>query len=105
MPKAVRKNDTTQGTCSLGLDCCPHSRNGINSEASGNVLVNGMGARRLGDAGDCRCPHSGSYTTTSGSSTVFINGKPAVRLGDETRCSSCGCVGTHSTASDNVFFG
>lgn len=105
MPKAVRKNDITQGTCNPGLDCCPHSRSGINTEVSGNVLINGMGARRLGDVGDCRCPHSGSYITTSGSSTVFINGKPAVRFGDKTQCISCGCMGTHAMGSDNVFFG
>lgn len=105
MPAAVRKNDITQGSCNAGLDCCSHSRSGINTEVSGDVFINGLGARRLGDVGDCRCPHGGSYRSTSGSATVFINGKPAVRTGDSTECTSCGCGGTHTTGSPNVFIG
>ncbi len=105
MPAAVRQNDTTQGSCNAGLDCCSHSRNGINTEASDNVFINGLGARRLGDIGDCRCPHGGSYISEEGSRTVFINGKPAVRAGDMTKCNSCGCAGTHITGSNNVFIG
>ena len=103
MPGAVRKNDTTSGTCNAGLDCCSHSRDGINTEVSENVFINGLGARRLGDKGNCRCPHSGSYTSTSGSKTVFINGKAAVRIGDSTKCTSCNSTGTHTTGSSDVF--
>lgn len=103
MPGAVRDMDITSGTCSVGADCCPHSRCGINTEVSDNVFINGLGARRVGDIGDCRCPHGGSYKSEEGSGTVFINGRPAVRIGDMTKCTSCGCTGTHVTGSDNVF--
>lgn len=105
MPAATRKNDITNGTCSAGFDCCSHNRSGINTEVSGDVFINGLGARRLGDIGDCRCPHGGSYKSEEGSGTVFINGKPAVRIGDMTRCTSCGDTGNHVTGSPDVFIG
>ena len=59
-------------------------------EGSADVLINGIGAVRVGDEYE---PHgkpggrhaSGSdykQTAMEGSATVFVNGKPAVRIGD-----------------------
>ncbi|WP_314905014.1 PAAR domain-containing protein [Selenomonas artemidis] len=105
MPGAARIGDRETGTCDLGLPDCPHTRNGTNTEASPNVLINGRGAHRRGDTGPCNCPHGGVFATTGGSGTVFINGKAAVRIGDATTCGSCGQGGSHTTGSGNVFIG
>lgn len=105
MPAATRIGDSESGTCDLGLPDCPHSRSGTNGTASGNVLINGVGAHRLGDTGPCNCPHGGTYATTGGSGTVFINGMAATRIGDATTCQSCGKPGAHVSGSGNVFIG
>ncbi len=105
MPAAARKGDSETGTCDLGKGCCPHTRNGSNGTVSANVIINGLGAHRLGDTGPCNCPHSGTFQTTGSSSTVFINGKGAVRIGDATTCKTCGKGGQHTTGSPNVFIG
>ena len=106
MPAATRKGDSEVGGCDMGLpDCCPHGRGGTNSEVSGNVLINGLGAHRKGDTGPCNCPHGGTFATTGGSSSVFINNKAATRISDGTTCQSCGMGGSHTTGSGNVFIG
>ena len=71
---------------------------------SSNVLINGKGAVRVGDAwqthGACpdHSPHSG--TSSSGSSSVFCNGKALCRIGD-----SISCGDTMAEGSPNVFAG
>ena len=83
MPGAVRKGDM-----STGHPHCSPPTPAVG--CSDNVLVNGRGAVRLGDAWqvhgacDVHSPHSG--TSASGSSTVFVNGKPKCRIGDTISC-------------------
>lgn len=83
MPGAVRKGDMSTGH----PHCYPPTPA---VGCSDNVLVNGRGAVRLGDAWqvhgacDVHSPHSGA--SISGSSTVFVNGKPKCRIGDAISC-------------------
>ena len=105
MPAATRMGDHETGTCNPGLPCCPHVRSGTNSEVSGDVFINGIGAHRLHDTGPCNCPHGGTFETTSASTTVFINGRGATRIGDRTTCKNCGQSGNHVEGSQNVFIG
>lgn len=83
MPGAVRKGDMSTGH----PHCYPPTPA---VECSSDVLVNGRGAVRLGDAWqvhgacDVHSPHSGA--SASGSSTVFVNGKPKCRIGDAISC-------------------
>ena len=84
MPAAARLSDPI----------APHGcwSGGVISGASGDVLINGIPAARLGDPGT---PHSWicpkpppphGVTISAGSGTVLINGKPAARVGDSTGC-------------------
>ncbi|MBN3839269.1 PAAR domain-containing protein [Burkholderia sp. Ac-20349] len=58
---------------------------GTITSASGDVLVNGIGAARAGDTHVC--PISGHGTTTlSSTSTVMVNGRAVVRIGDTAGC-------------------
>lgn len=97
MPNAVRLGDT-----STGHPHCYPSR--PNTKASGNVMINGKGAHRLGDDwaahGACpdHSPHRGS--ASSGSSTIIVNGKPLCRIGDSISCGDSMAIG-----SDNVIAG
>lgn len=83
MPGVVRLGDISEGH--------PHCYPGRpNIEASSDVIVNGKGAHRLGDAwavhGACpdHSPHGG--VASSGSATIFVNGKPICRIGDAISC-------------------
>lgn len=59
-------------------------------EASTNVLINGIGAVRVGDEFEPHGKPGGRHASASdykhvaeeGSATVFVNGKAAVRIGD-----------------------
>lgn len=83
MPGIVRLGDN-----SAGHPHCYPARPNI--EASGNVIVNGRGAHRLGDGwavhGACvlHSPHGGA--ASSGSGTVMVNGRPVCRIGDAISC-------------------
>lgn len=83
MPGIVRLGDN-----SAGHPHCYPAR--PNVEASGNVIVNGRGAHRLGDGwavhGACvlHSPHGGA--ASSGSATVMVNGRPVCRIGDAISC-------------------
>ncbi len=93
-------NQTRLGDLDTGHDACPPT---ALASASPNVLVNGKGAGRVGDAYvPHSCPVHGPHTGTiaSGSSSVFINGKPAGRIGD-----SVSCGGSVAQGSPNVFVG
>lgn len=89
------------GVTIKGDSCTGHGsfppRNNI--QASENVIVNGKGVVREGDAWDSHCNptpscHGGSVVV--GSSTVKVNGKGAVRIGDSLDCSSASAVGSPS---------
>lgn len=74
----------------------------VPAQASPDVLVNGKGSVRSGDAyfphwKPKKPPHTG-YATSS--ATVLVNGKPAQRAGDPNTCGD-----TASNGSANVRFG
>jgi len=83
MPGIVRLGDNSTGH----PHCFPARPN---VEASGDVLVNGKGAHRLGDGWDVHgacvlhSPHGG--VAASGSATVLVNGQPVCRIGDAISC-------------------
>lgn len=64
----------------------PHVGGPITS-ASGDVIIVGAPAARLGDSAVCACA---SDSIVAGSGTVMINGKPAARIGDS--CAHGGAV-------------
>ena len=84
------------GDMSTGHPHCYLARK--NLEASNNVLINGKGAHRKGDAwanhGACsdHRPHGG--IAASGSQRVFVNGKPLCRIGDNISCGDCMATGS-----------
>ena len=93
-------NQTRLGDLDTGHDACPPT---ALANASHNVLVNGKGAGRVGDAYvPHSCPVHGPHagTIASGSGSVFINGKSAGRIGDNV---SCG--GAVAQGSPNVIVG
>ena len=95
MPQATRLGDND-----TGHDACPPT---ALVSASGDVLINGQGAGRVGDSyathGCVNHPgHSG--VIASGSSSVFINGKAAGRIGD-----AVSCGGSVAQGSSNVIIG
>jgi uncharacterized Zn-binding protein involved in type VI secretion len=81
MPAAARLGDFC-----TGHGCFP-SR--ANLTASGDVLVNDIGAHRVGDIWDvhkCVTIHGG--VTVVGSPDVFVNDLPKARVGDQVDCGS-----------------
>lgn len=94
MPGAVRLGDM-----STGHPHCYPATPAVG--ASSDVIVNGRGQNRVGDAwqthGACEdhSPHSG--TSSSGSQNVIVNGKSACRIGD-----SISCGDTMATGSNDV---
>ncbi len=95
MAAATRKGDSCTGHDS----CSPTPLAGC----SDNVLINGKGAGRVGDAYEphgCIAHPSHADKIASGSATVFINGIPAGRKGD-----SVNLAGSVRAGSDNVFIG
>jgi uncharacterized Zn-binding protein involved in type VI secretion len=73
---------------------------GILIGGSGDVIVNGNGAVRVGDkvAPHGNAPHN-NPTMIQGSGTVFVNGKSVCRAGNAASC------GHSATGSGNVFAG
>lgn len=78
MPPAARIGDNH--TCPLSEGLKPHVGGPI-STGSGDVIVSGSPAARVGDTLVCVGPPD---TVAQGSGTVMINGRPAARLGDLT---------------------
>ena len=79
-------NQTRLGDLDTGHDACPPT---ALANASPNVLVNGKGAGRVGDAYvPHSCPIHGPHvgTIVSGSGSVVINGKAGGRIGDNVSC-------------------
>ena len=102
---ATRVGDNTSGICCVGSRCCPHSRSGVNSQGSPDVMVNGRSVHRISDTGRCNCPHRGTFKSTGASKTVRANFLGITRLGDKTNCQRCGCPGGHTSGSSNVIVG
>lgn len=102
MPKVTRIGDNEVGTCDLGLPDCPHSRSGINSVGSPDIIVNGIKLHRLTDTGPTNCPHGGTFASVSGSTDVIANNLQVTRIGDTTQCKKCGEKGTHVSGSPDV---
>ncbi len=95
MPAATRQGDNC-----TGHDACPPVPL---VECSQNVIINGRGAGRLGDAytpHGCVVHSSHPDHISAGSSKVVINGKPAARIGD-----AVSIGGTVQGGSPNVFIG
>lgn len=95
MPAATRLGDMDSGHDA----CAPTAL----ASASGNVLINGKGAGRLGDSyAPHGCKNHPTHTgiISGGSGTVTINGKAAARVGD-----SVSCGGTVAQGSGNVTIG
>lgn len=95
MPNATRLTDNN-----TGHDACPAV---ALASASGNVIINGLGAGRVGDSyasHGCKDHSAHSGVIASGSSSVFINGIAAGRVGD-----SVSCGGSVAEGSDNVIIG
>ncbi|MCX7113325.1 MAG: PAAR domain-containing protein [Proteobacteria bacterium] len=95
MANAARKGDIGSAH-----GCFPPSPS---IEGSGDVIINGQPAMRVGDAiiahGCGKCPPH-PRKAAQGSASVNINGKAAVRLGD-----AVDCGGSLQTGSGNVFIG
>jgi len=73
------------------------------SEASPDVVIDGIPAMRKGDSFESHaCPDESVHTRylAVGSGSVFINGKPAGRAGD-----AVSCGGTVTAGSTTVFIG
>lgn len=89
----------------LGDGCTGHGgfppRN--STSGSGNVMINGIPAHRVGDSWETHCDptpvcHAGALAAGSGS--VSVNGQPLGRIGDAVDCGSAVAAG-----SPDVFAG
>lgn len=78
MPPAARIGDNH--TCPMFEGLKPHVGGPV-STGSGDVIISGQPAARVGDTLVCVGPPD---TVAQGSSTVMINNMPAARLGDMT---------------------
>jgi uncharacterized Zn-binding protein involved in type VI secretion len=105
MPPQGRVNDKAFCPADAhGCPACPHPVQGPAIAGSPNVLVNGMPALRVGDAGvHAACCGPNQWKAAKGSGTVFINDIPAHRLGDTT--AHCGGVGNLIVGSNDVIVG
>lgn len=89
---------------SHGLKCCPHSCVGPGMVGSGDVVVEGSSALRIGDPGvHAACCGGNKWVVASGSTTVTINDIAAARLGDMT--AHCGGVGSLITGAGTLIVG
>ena len=89
MPSAVRLGDNT-----TSHGCFPPT---TLATASSNVLINGIGAVKVGDSiiPHC-CPVSGCHdgTQSSGSPNVITNGNSQARVGDSISCGDSNADGS-----------
>ena len=90
MPGCVRLGDIC-----TGHGCWPPRPN---VSASSNVIVNGIGAHRVGDAwAPHTCPaipETHGSVQASGSPNVIVNGVPVARIGDSIACGSSNASGS-----------
>jgi len=92
MPAAVRLGDLSTGHPPWP----PRPNNG----ASTDVLINNLGAHRVGDTWAIHCAGSSCHVSTqlTGSPNVFVNGRALARVGDDIACGDKNAQG-----SPNVF--
>ncbi len=82
MPEAIRYTDICKGHGYV-----PRA----NIEGSNNVLINNLGAHRVGDAWPSHCIPGGDChdgIAAQGSPNVFVNGKSLCRVDDLVSCGS-----------------
>lgn len=105
MPGASRINDMSFCPADVhGCPSCPHQVSGPALNGSADVLINGLGALRVGDSGlHVGCCGPNTWKAVAGSKTVFINGRPAHRIGDGD--AHCGGVGFMVSGSVDVIVG
>lgn len=105
MPAAGRSGDRASiEHDSHGCSCCPHGTSGAAVVGSGDVLVNGSKALRLGDQGtQGGCCGSSSWRAAAGWGSVLVNGKPIHCQGDATE--HCGGIGALTAGSPDVIVG
>lgn len=106
LARAARIGDSERGVeMACSFPHCPRPRRGKFTEGSDNVFINGIGALRVGDEGDCNGGHNGRITVVDGSSVVWINGRPAAHVRALTLCQMCSMPGSIVEGSSNVFIG
>jgi len=76
------------------------SHGGAIISGSGDVIIDGMPAGRLGDPHACPLPGHGANAITSGYTNILINGIPAAAIND-----LCACGATIVTGSPTVLYG
>lgn len=87
-----------------GCSACAHRAVGPAISGSGDVLINGRPALRVGDRGvHSACCGANTWEATSGSASVLINQRAAHRRGDTDR--HCGGLGYLLEGSDDVLVG
>lgn len=82
MPEAIRYTDICKGH-----DChVPRP----NDEGSENVVINNLGAHRVGDHWETHCCGSSCHDSiaATGSPNVIVNGRSLCRVDDLTACGS-----------------
>ena len=102
MPKVGRRGDHSRADGdSHGCPVCPHHVDGPAIEGSTNVLINGLGALRVGDRGSHQsCCGQNTWEAVKGDKSVLVNGRPIHRCGDAVQ--HCGVLGSLSTGSETV---
>lgn len=105
MPSAGRKGDAAHCPAdSHGCPACPHDVTGPAVEGSGDVLINGRLALRVGDRGSHgACCGPNQWQATGGAPGVLINGRRAHRVGDDV--AHCGGSGVLVGGSGDVIIG
>ena len=94
MPPVVRTN-VDASTGHGGYEPRPNTPNG-----SSDVIINGQGAVRVGDAWpphtDPSPPDTHDGTQSGGSGSVFVNGQPLARIGDSISCGDACAAGSQN---------
>ena len=100
MPLATCVEHSTVGICDLGLPCCPHGRNGTNSEGAELFEIDGQAVHLLSHHGPTNCPHGGIFESVQGSALIEVEGLPVTLVGHTTQCAVCGKPGSHDQGNE-----
>jgi uncharacterized Zn-binding protein involved in type VI secretion len=105
MQQAGRVGDNAKCSAdSHGCPSCPHTVSGPAQSGSGDIIINGHNALRIGDEGThSSCCGANTWRAAGGSASVLLNGKQAHRKGDKT--THCGGEGSLDIGSPNVLIG
>jgi len=82
MPGQTRVGDASQGTCSIGEDCCPHNWIGVAITGSAKETTDGRFSCRNTDLVSTTCPHCPIGVMIPGSPKKYIDNLQVHRLGD-----------------------